>query len=505
MEINTSFATNIPVTQDKVPLSAQAVAPESAAVSGAAVPAQAAPVLPETNIAELLKLFGFKPSAENVELLQTLLDKGFPVSKDNLQSLNRSVKLSGLPPDRAVFLMQNDMKLSTQNAGQLKGYINREIRLLGQLSGLMEQIDAMPDEAQKNTLLRLLAGMGNETPRPAVNTPLNLPSVGLAPENQPAAALIKNTAAEIPPPNQELPLTLVSNEAENLSAPAKEAAREVVIALASEPEQPPEKLAVEFERVTKDLPPEQKKAALDAAVKELVQAGKPELAEALEKAVGKESISLRQDDGPRPRAELLRENNELRAIIENKLMLDPKKAETRERIDELLTEIKRGAEAVKSELSKSAGREDTVFKAAESITKNIDFLNEIRNCVYVQLPVDIGGQKTEAELYVFSDKKNKNKKASSALIALDLAALKRFECYLTKNDNAVACQFRLELPEAETLIRANIERLNGLLSGKNLRLEAVSYMRLSEPFVLTDDEPNSKKKHGYDTTVDIRA
>ncbi|MCL1862679.1 MAG: hypothetical protein FWF78_03835, partial [Defluviitaleaceae bacterium] len=109
-----------------------------------------------------------------------------------------------------------------------------------------------------------------------------------------------------------------------------------------------------------------------------------------------------------------------------------------------------------------------VLQEANTLESHIDFTSQIRNQIYVQLPIVYNGEQTLTNLHIYKDAKKsasggKKKESSSALIALETANLGHFETYVQKTATAVTCQFRLDNDEITAAVRNNIHKLEALL------------------------------------------
>ncbi len=126
----------------------------------------------------------------------------------------------------------------------------------------------------------------------------------------------------------------------------------------------------------------------------------------------------------------------------------------------------------------------------QKIEASLNFMEQVKTAILLQMPVLMNQQPTNAELYVFRDKRNKNKgsKTMSALVAMDTANLGRFETYIQKTENTVSLQFRLENERVVQLVRSKMEDLQKLLSESNFKLQNFSFKKLEETFTLLSSE-----------------
>ena len=136
-----------------------------------------------------------------------------------------------------------------------------------------------------------------------------------------------------------------------------------------------------------------------------------------------------------------------------------------------------------------------VLRDIRALTEQMDFTHQIKNQIYVQVPLTINDQTFNTALFVNKDGKGgqKNKKDSgSALVALDTAFLGHFETYVQKEKQAVHCQFKLENEDIEQLVRANIHKLDEQLKEYRYSLESFTFIINDQPFTVLDSLKEEK-------------
>ncbi|MCL2240858.1 MAG: flagellar hook-length control protein FliK, partial [Defluviitaleaceae bacterium] len=160
-------------------------------------------------------------------------------------------------------------------------------------------------------------------------------------------------------------------------------------------------------------------------------------------------------------------------------------------IDRFLNNLRDGLNQIRQLLSNNPNpspAEARVLQETRALSNHIDFTAQIRNQMYVQLPIFHNGQETQTTLHVYRDAKKKaegKKDAYSALVALETASLGHFETYVQKNENAVHCQFRLDNPHIEQLVRNNIHQLETLLRHYKYSL-SFAFATPGKPYTLLD-------------------
>ncbi len=145
--------------------------------------------------------------------------------------------------------------------------------------------------------------------------------------------------------------------------------------------------------------------------------------------------------------------------------------------------------------AKELGEQLTVAK------ESMEFTSQLKENVFLQIPLSINSHETNGELLVFNNKaggKNKNKKATSVIVGLDTENLGRFETYIKKEDKKIDLQFRLEDDRVINLVKSNMSSLEELLSAKNLKIESIQFKKIENPFTIISKDENE------DDVVDLK-
>ncbi|MDR2902974.1 MAG: hypothetical protein LBU77_00460 [Clostridiales bacterium] len=461
-------------------------------------------------ISDLLRLAGFKATPETMKMLEALLTQGFPATKETLSALNQAMRLMDNDLGKAMFLLKNDLPVTAKNAETVRAYAQNERQLTSQIAQLAEAVSNLPEGELKEALVaKLLQSAPPDMPgktaaaaetqqSPAQKTAESLPQTAT-----PA------TEKGVPPQAAGETHSVHTNQAEKLQT-----------VRAEQTGQPPEtqeaaqdqsKKIAEFTKALsqinaarfKGLPPAEIAQQISAAVEKAMPPGKETEGFAKQLLALSESVFGKQSDiygeiekavfaQKEPIAPEQKEPS-LKDQIIQKFTLDPA-ADDAKSINRFLNALKETAETAKTTL---AARElspeiSKIIQSAEDITKNLDFLDSMKNSVYMQLPMQIGNKPANVDLYVFNNKKNKRHGAQntqSALIALDLLSLGHLETYIQKNGRTVQLQFRVADERIEKLIKTSTNLLNDQLARLNLTLAQCAYKKTEEPFQITDEEP----------------
>lgn len=527
MEIRTEAGAQISAQPRQAPraeaATPDAVMPETLQEAAEAALQVTPAQLPENLLIDAIKLLGFTATKENVAIATALIQNGIPVTEDNMRQLNRGIKLTG-DSRQAVFLLQNGLTVNTKNADTLDGMVSGRFTLLRELALVAEMVDALPDGPVKETLTDLLTGgevtrdgnpnaaavMENATVPPAEEVQTTeIPVI----KNQPAANFYETSQ----------PTQTVNAETANI-IPETDAVPPPVV---SEPQTATDIVETSKVAVTDDSAPIGNKttapAAVDIALPNYDNDKSPIPATTQRPAVPTTDI-LPADPALPERLGQPRNHEKsspsVRYVTSNQETVDtqppaaPKEAvpvrtaqkpglyakmlaryainpETsgKDDIDKHLNLLKEALSGAKRILAQNPN--DPLYQKLERTARSLDFLNDTQKLVYLQIPVISHNREQNAGLYVFRDKGRKKEKSGhsqSALLALDMAYLGHFEAYIQRDNQSVACRFKV--PEhTRELLAATIGQLQAKLKAKGFSLEACSFVKEGDPFTLLEPEP----------------
>ena len=111
------------------------------------------------------------------------------------------------------------------------------------------------------------------------------------------------------------------------------------------------------------------------------------------------------------------------------------------------------------------------------INNTIEFITNLRDAIYLPLPLIINGNEADGAIYIFKDNHKKNSSTQSAVISLKTANLGKIETYIQKTNENISIQFKIESSIIEEIIKNNINLLT-----QSLKVISISYLNLNEPF-----------------------
>lgn len=432
---------------------------------------------------DILKSYGFMVNDETINMLINLLDNNIPLNDNILKQLDKALKLFNLNDDKisdkiynkidvekAIFMLNNKISVTKSNAQILEGFINGESHLMHRLTSLGESIEKIENSEIKHELINTL--LKNVFLNTSGNNQINK-------INDNYFNLIKNT--------------IIANIQKNNII-----TKEDIVKIEKQ---------LQLNNITTTNLNEILESNLDLNKTEII-----EIMKILHynNEFLKENTTLNIDYNDSLNYELSHFKNNLIKNLTNIFSLNPN-SDTPKDIDIILNKLKENL--IKAEnILLNTNNSDTLKNITQT-KETLDFLNLIKDSIYIPLPLNIGQQNIESEIFVFKDsklKENSKKNATSALVALNTVNLGRIETYIQKNNNNLNLQFRLENMETETVLKANINKLYSLLNNFDYSIKSYSIIPIETPFNILSKEPIAYKqkemslKPETNPTIDIK-
>ena len=163
-------------------------------------------------------------------------------------------------------------------------------------------------------------------------------------------------------------------------------------------------------------------------------------------------------------------------------LTEPLQVEKQE-VQRLYDRLNEQSRAITRALSEAVRGETQLGRSVSNLRENLDFMNQLNQLYqYVQLPLKLGGQQANGELYVYTNKKNLAKKNGnvSAFLHLDMEHLGAVDVYVTMQQNKIQTNFRLADEKSLLLLEKNMDLLTSRLQEKGYDT-ASSVTLLEEP------------------------
>ena len=504
-----------------------------------AVPLRATP----ENMADALKLLGFRPTPENLGFAVKLVENGLAVTAENMRMLNRGVRLTD-DVNLAVFMMRNMIPVNVKNAEILKALSANELQVMNLLGEIAEGLEALPEGAVKMRLMAALTGenieavplnSGQSGPgQPSVNqtgalqteisqTMVSLLETGQGPEgSKPAPSeIVQETLSQTNTGRQEGPVQPQANTGGADLRPESQPQNPQIQGQTSSGQQ-------SQGAQTSGSQPNNIQAQQTPASQNLVNVETPSppgaegaRGENLQEYINSSGETVRgggQEPGrgaSLPQASLLQdplrqegraEKQGLLVKILNRFGIDPRKNSQEEmntRLNELREAVFEGKQIL-SDISDEGGH-NRLFEVMDRLERCLDFFNELKRVVYVQIPFMAGDEGRNMGLYVFRDKGKKNSAGGkqSALLSLDFPVLGHFEAYIQKNGPSVTIRFKTE-DEIRPAVAGSVHELAEMLESVGYRLDSYAFDERNEPFALSDEEPLAEQgRKGFEDNMNL--
>lgn len=148
-------------------------------------------------------------------------------------------------------------------------------------------------------------------------------------------------------------------------------------------------------------------------------------------------------------------------------LIRPEELEEPGKVEDLYRRIDRQLRGLTQALETGGQAESTAYRAASSMTQNIDFLNQLNQMyTYIQLPLRLGQDEAHGDLYVYANKKSLAEKDGkiSALLHLDMEHLGPVDVYVTMEMSKVNTRFYVQDDEMLDFLEAHMHILTERLA-----------------------------------------
>lgn len=148
--------------------------------------------------------------------------------------------------------------------------------------------------------------------------------------------------------------------------------------------------------------------------------------------------------------------------IKGNWMLRPEDVASPDKVEELYRRLDRQLKGLTDALEHAGQTGSAAYKAAVSMSSNIDFLQQINQMyAYVQLPLKLQQREAQGELYVYTNRKKMagNDGNITALLHLDMEYLGPVDVYVSMKNSKVSTKFYLQDDEMIDFIGAHIDIL----------------------------------------------
>ena len=414
----------------------------------------------DPNALKALEMAQIPVNDRSLEMVQTLMEKGMPIDKQSIQEMYREViGFKDAPVRDIVALHQMEMPVNRENLTQFSAYQNNQHYL-------------------KDTF----SNMGN-----AIGGQLE----SLVAEGKTEAALkLVNDLQQLFQGKQE---TIQSDNAQTIifGAEAADSSRESVSNIVKEPVQNAVQENVPQQKTPTVVLTEEMLLKDDKAVRKEGQPETSEKAPILEKHTTETSNS--QIDWKDLAESILKEKNPERVSrifekiwdkeVARNWMLEPEVIAEKKNVKEYYEKLSDQIKHLEKIFSDETSAKSPAAKVIQNTASNLDFMNQLNQMhAYIQLPLKMANQNTHGELYVFTNKKNLNKREGkvTALLHLDMEYLGKMDVYVALEDRKVSTNFYLEKEEYLDFLETHMELLTARLNKRGYQCDIKTTLRNEE-------------------------
>lgn len=439
------------------------------------------------------------PTEENINLVKVLVQNSLPLTKENIQNIIKATKMfTDLPIEKALFLIQNDINPTLTICNQLEDYISKKININTQLDSLFSNIENLENNQEifknilKNTSVQELISNTNETIKDIKSSLFNT-IINCKDDSSNTINFLIEKSLNVLNLNKTSIQDMFNNT--NNTQNKSDVLNKILDFLFDD--------TIMFEN--NKLETFKQLINVDSNTYEHLDfnyENKSSLLKDINNFFDKDTLLIIQ----KKIFDIIKSNPDyvLKVkdfankcdIIQNKFRYFNIEDSSPEDLNEFFNDIDNILKNLKDS-SYSIKDNNEILKNLDNINRNFEFMSNLKDSTFLQIPLNINNFSTTAELFVFSNKKNKNSNkknnSGSALISLNLLYLGKLEIYINKENKDINCQFRLEKEETKNIVKKNIDLLKYYLNQKNLSLKDISFKDLNESFTLIDENINNIK------------
>jgi flagellar hook-length control protein FliK len=498
---------------------------------------------------EALKTANIMVDGRNLSMVNSMMEEQMSISRDSLSQMARIVSNHpDIDVKTIVQLQKLDLPITTEMASQFENYqtdkqaigqalenfmdalpdalANEELTAgqLQQTTGDVIRIltDGLPEEIDiPDALAQALTEAAEETPEAGVvmeageemteetaalaNGETEADVTGMQGTDETVRAAepgVVNTTEEAATQTGEPAPSVINEEflqaelAEEPSFPAHTLGsmfdEQQMQALSESLKNFPELLSDETLSSGGQLRPTDSSAAVLNAVREQLSSGTLDKSDVLSLLSGKEFRTLLKD------------------AMEQQWTIKPEELTQKDKVTSLYEKVENQLNRLEDVIRATGQQNENVTNLASDIRNNVQFMDQINQAyTYVQVPLQMSGQKASGELYVYTNKKNlaEGKEDLSAFLHLDMDHLGSTDVSVKMHGNNVSTNFYFDNDEAYALVQAHAPILEERLKAKGYNC-TVSVANESRQVNFVDDflkkdQPSAGMVHRY--SFDMKA
>jgi hypothetical protein len=432
----------------------------------------------------LLETIGIRPNVRNMELASEFLKEGAPITADNMEAAAELMKsMPGLSPEKTAFLVSRGLDAGKIQIDVLNRFLDGDLKLGHQLKEIQAILTQISDTQENVQASRPVTDMQAKIS----NEPVNQQLFVLTKDSSVQVSTSQRMAENVTNPSPSGTIEIRTGE-EGLAPEAiaddatfagnlSEKAAETPSAEKSSGGMPAE---IEYEQVSTDPKAEQQSSKTVDTPNMMKQQQV-----ATQTSTLKESgqLSARQaEDGVSSLVE---------AVKELFVKTDSSKLASEIDMDKLNNDLAQRMELLKAATSYSQAKDSNVSKdlstAANLVSNTLKLINHLNenNMLYYQIPINLSGYETTAELYIMKRGQQTRKRIDAhntlMFISLDTNNMGRIETLADVKDDTITINIRTESNEINDFIKENAKHLYSGIKACGYRLAGIRYAVIDSP------------------------
>lgn len=487
-------------------------------------PFQAEGGLSNPTILSALDAAGLNATADNMKMVNTLMQEGMSIDRQSLGSMARLI--AGNPdinPTTLIEMQKLGIPITNEMAAQFENYktdsyqiLNKMTEILESVSGTLggEETDGAEAMALHDKLVNILTGDGSMSELSGAAEPEEgaQQAQGVLPQEaegvaSDAEAALKQASSEsaakgtppetsdavrngqpVPEGAQQEALAETTGKtgaSAETGAQALKTVQEAAKPVLSEGTQPGKEYAP---GTIGELLSGKESAALEKSLQTLNKGGalekaglsKDMSAEEFVKSLNEALKTLENPDGKALKGLLSGKEylSVLKEAVKQQWTVKPEQL-SGDRIKDLYENLDRQMKQTETMLKEMGLKDSDLARSVSDLKNNLEFMDQVnQNYTYLQIPLQFQNQTAHSDLYVYTNKKNLQDPNAelTAFLHLDMAHLGSTDVSVRMQNRSVNTRFYMEDDAAFDLIMAHADELAARLEekGYNCKVEAVN-------------------------------
>lgn len=444
--------------------------------------------LTQYKLLTILENAGLPNTSENMKLLSTLYDNNMPIDKETLAKLANTMKqFPGANLGQVLLLMKNNIPVTPETLKQLQQLLGDDKKVMHQLASMSDDLSSAFKDSEGIKIVNQLLKGNKEATSVFSQLQSHLSQVTESEEQTPVLvkqflsqkdqSFLSDTSAKMLTQQHSLKEPIFTTQ--ELSA-------------------------------LQNLQEEESLAA--PQIKNTKSSESPLSLQG--KAFGE--LFTQVDDLQLP-ADVKQSLNNILAqkvthsLLNSELMMNASHLGDIEKTSDYFNKIhEKVMDVLKMDVNNPGGKIGEIMQNANDLKGALELMNNLNQQYnFMQMPMMLNDQLTNAELYVMNQKKDlKNPKATvTALIRLDMLNLGHLDIYAAKTDKNVDIKIYMNDEKQAEFVRANAYKLFNQINSKGFNVQGVSVMKSEKEVDIFEDffKDSSSKSKVKRYTFDVRA